>query len=45
MLVGTAGTGKTATINKYLNGLDKDTDDTSYSRHVRFTDSAKLQVI
>jgi len=46
MLVGTAGTGKTATINKYLNGLDKDTDGLlSYSIVMSyFTDSAKLQV-
>jgi len=46
MLVGTAGTGKTSTINKYLAGLDKDTDGLLSSNIVMsyFTDSAKLQV-
>ncbi|KAH8052754.1 dynein light chain binding protein [Aureococcus anophagefferens] len=46
MLVGTAGTGKTATIDKYLSGLDKDADGIlSYNIVMSYyTDSAKLQV-
>lgn len=46
MLVGTAGTGKTATIDKYLSSLDKEIDGLlSYNVVMSYyTDSAKLQV-
>ena len=46
MLVGTAGTGKTAQVAKYLQSLDKDLDGMlSYNIVMSyFTDSAKLQV-
>jgi dynein heavy chain len=45
MLVGGAGTGKTAIIQQYLSSLDKDADGllSSYITMSYFTDSAKLQ--